>query len=131
MITNITTRDVGDVTVIDVSGRLTLIEGSIALHERIRELAGTGFNRILINMAGIMSIDSSGLGVLVAAYTTVNRAGGEMKLLNAGERVKQLLRVIKLCVIFETHDDENSAIRSFSPAQTVARFESRSESSFG
>jgi len=78
-------------------------------------------------MADITSIDNSGLGELVAAYTTVSSAGGEMKLLSVGKRVKQLLQITKLCAVFETHDDETSAIRSFSPTQIVARFESPSE----
>ncbi len=131
MIANITTRDKGGVIVVDVSGRLTLSEGSSALREKIWELVETGFKRILINMADITSIDNSGLGELVAAYTTVSSAGGEMKLLSVGKRVKQLLQITKLCAVFETHDDETSAIRSFSPTQIVARFESPSESFLG
>ena len=109
-----TTRQVGDVTVIDASGRITLGEGSASFREKMKELASAGNRKVLINMADITYIDSSGIGELVSGFTTVTNAGGMLKLLNLGKRVKDLLQITKLYTVFETFDDEAAAIRSFS-----------------
>ncbi len=108
------TRQVGDVTVIDASGRITLGEGSSAFREKIKELAASGHKKVLINMAEISYIDSSGIGELVSGFTTVTNAGGMLKLLNLGKRVQDLLQITKLYTVFETFDDEAAGIRSFS-----------------
>jgi len=110
----LTTRQVGDVTVIDANGRITLGEGSATFRDKIKELAGSGAKKVLVNMAEITYIDSSGIGELVSGFTTVTGAGGSLKLLNLGKRVQDLLQITKLYTVFETFDDEAAAIRSFS-----------------
>ncbi len=106
-------RQVGDVTVVDVSGRITLGEGSSNLRDGIRELAVKGQKKILLNLADVSYIDSSGLGELVAAFTSVTNAGGQLKLLNLTKRVNDLLQITKLYTVFDVFDAETSAVRSF------------------
>lgn len=113
-----TTRDEADVIIVSIAGKLTLGEGTSALREKARRLSKSGVSRIVLNMAGVTYIDSSGLGELVAAQTTVRAAGGEMKLLNLSKHAHDLLKVTKLCTVFETFEDEGSAIRSY-PASPV------------
>jgi anti-sigma B factor antagonist len=110
----LSTRQVGDVTVIDASGRITLGEGSTAFREKIKEMLAAGNKKILVNMAEITYIDSSGIGELVSSFTTTTNAGGHLKLLSLGKRVQDLLQITKLYTVFETHDDEAAAVRSFS-----------------
>lgn len=114
MSNKLTTRQKGDVTIVDISGKLTLGEGSSAFREKVWELIETGSKRILLNMADVASIDSSGIGELAAGYSNVTSAGGEMKLLNLAKRIQDLLQITRLCTVFETYEDEGSAIRSFS-----------------
>ena len=114
MSAKLTTRQVGDVTVIDASGRITLGEGSTTFREKIKELAASGAKKVLINMGDISYIDSSGIGELVSGFTTIANTGGSLKLLNLGKRVQDLLQITKLYTVFETFDDEAAAIRSFS-----------------
>jgi anti-sigma B factor antagonist len=109
----LTTRQVGDVTAIDVSGRITLGEGSAALREALRDLVGKGQKKILLNLGDVSYIDSSGIGELVSGFTTVTNSGGNLKLLNLNKRVKDLLQITKLYTVFEVHEDEAAAIRSF------------------
>jgi len=104
----------GEVVIVEVSGELTLGEGTLALRSNIRMLVDGGFRQILLNMASVNYIDSSGIGELVAAYTTVTTAGGEIKLLNLANRPHDLLKITKLYTVFETFEDETSAIASFS-----------------
>ncbi|MGD1154297.1 MAG: STAS domain-containing protein [Terriglobia bacterium] len=117
MSVKLTTHEKGDVIIVDASGRLTLGEGTSALRKKMRELAEGGSRRILLNMADVTYIDSSGIGELVAAYTTVTTAGGEMKLLNLAKRVHDLMKITKLYTVFETFEDDASAIGSFSVAK--------------
>lgn len=114
MSVKLSTRQVGDVMVIDASGRITLGEGSTAFREEIKNLVAKGQKKVLINMGDISYIDSSGIGELVSGFTTVANAGGSLKLLNLGKRVQDLLQITKLYTVFETHTDEAAAIRSFS-----------------
>jgi len=107
------TRQVGDVSVVDVAGRITLGEGSSALRDLMRELVGKGQKKILLNLGEVSYIDSSGIGELVSGFTTVTNNGGELKLLNLNKRVKDLLQITKLYTVFDVHEDEASAIRSF------------------
>jgi len=107
------TRQVGDVSVVDVAGRITLGEGSSALRDLMRELVGKGQKKILLNLGEVSYIDSSGIGELVSGFTTVTNSGGELKLLNLNKRVKDLLQITKLYTVFDVHEDEASAIRSF------------------
>jgi anti-sigma B factor antagonist len=101
------------VSVVDVEGRITLGEGSSALREAIRDLVAKSQNKILLNLGDVSYIDSSGIGELVSGYTTVSNGGGQLKLLNLNKRVKDLLQITKLYTVFEVHEDEAAAIRSF------------------
>jgi anti-sigma B factor antagonist len=97
----------------DVTGRITLGEGSSALRDSLRELVGKGQKKILLNLGDVSYIDSSGIGELVSGFTTVTNAGGQLKLLNLSKRVKDLLQITKLYTVFEVHDDEAAGVRSF------------------
>jgi len=108
------TRQVGNVSVIDVAGRITLGEGSAALRETLRDMVSKNQNKILLNLADVSYIDSSGIGELVSGFTTVTNTGGQLKLLNLNKRVKDLLQITKLYTVFEVKEDEADAIRSFS-----------------
>jgi anti-sigma B factor antagonist len=112
----LTTHENGDVTIVNVSGMLTLGEGTGSLRTKIRELVEGGSRRIVLNMNGVTYMDSSGLGELVASHTTVTRAGGEIKLLNLAKGVDDLLKLTKLYKVFETYEDEASVVDSFSVA---------------
>lgn len=113
MSVKLTTRQVGNVSVIDVEGRITLGEGSSALREALRDLVTKKQMQILLNLGDVSYIDSSGIGELVSGYTTVSNSGGQLKLLNLNKRVKDLLQITKLYTVFEVHEDEAAAIRSF------------------
>jgi anti-sigma B factor antagonist len=104
---------VGDVSVIDVSGRITLGEGSSTLRDALRELVTKGQKKILLNLGDVSYIDSSGIGELVSGFTTVTNSGGQLKLLNLTKRVKDLLQITKLYTVFDVHESELSAVRSF------------------
>jgi len=107
------TRQVGDVSVVDVAGRITLGEGSSALRDLMREMVGKGDKKILLNLGEVSYIDSSGIGELVSGFTTVTNSGGQLKLLNLNKRVKDLLQITKLYTVFDVHEDEAIAVRSF------------------
>jgi anti-sigma B factor antagonist len=107
------TRQVGDVTVADVSGKLTLGEASSAFREALRGLIAQGQKKILLNLSGVSYMDSSGIGELVAGYTTVTSAGGKLKLLNLTQRVQSPLQSTKLYTVFEVFEDETAAVKSF------------------
>jgi anti-sigma B factor antagonist len=107
------TRQVNDVTVVDVSGRLTLGEGSSAMREAVRDLITDGHRKVLLNLAEASYIDSSGFGELVHGYTELTKAGGTLKLVGLTERVKTLMRMTNLDKIFEVHEDEARGLRSF------------------
>jgi len=109
----LSTRQVGNVSVIDVAGRITLGEGSSALRETLRDMVAKNQTKILLNLADVTYIDSSGIGELVSGYTTVTNTGGSLKLLNLNKRVKDLLQITKLYTVFEGHEDEAAAIRSY------------------
>jgi len=113
MSATLTTRQAGDVSVVDVSGRLTLGEGSSALRDQVRTLISGGHKKILLNMKDVTYIDSSGIGELVAAYTSATGLGGNVKLLGLTNKVKDLLQITKLYTVFEVHEDEAHALRSF------------------
>ncbi len=113
MSVKLSTRQVGDVTVIDAAGRITLGEGTSALRDLIRDSLGAGHKKVLLNLGEVNYIDSSGIGELVSAFTTVTNQGGQLKLLNLSKRIQDLLQITKLYTVFEVHDDEAAAIRSF------------------
>ena len=110
----LTSRQVGDVTVVDAAGRITLGEGSSALRDMLRDMVAKGQKKILLNLGEVSYIDSSGIGELVSGFTTVTNQGGSLKLLGLTKRVKDLLQITKLYTVFDVHDDEASAVRSFS-----------------
>jgi anti-sigma B factor antagonist len=108
-----TPREISGVTVIDVSGRITLGEGSAMLREMVRDLLTKGQKRIVLNLGDVNYIDSSGIGELVSGYTTVKNQGGEVKLLNLTKKVHDLLQITKLYTVFDVHNDEHTAVSSF------------------
>src|SRR5579862_475659 len=106
-------RQVGDVTVVDATGRITLGEGASVFRDMIRDLAAKGNKKILVNLSDVSYIDSSGIGEMVSSFTTVTNHGGQLKLLGLTKRVKDLLQITKLYTVFEVFEDESSAVRSF------------------
>jgi anti-sigma B factor antagonist len=111
-------RQVGGVTVVDVSGRIELGEESAALRDLIGDLLSKGHKQILLNLGDVHYIDSSGLGTLVSAFTSVRKQGGELKLLNLTNKVNDLMQITKLYTVFDIANDEASALKSF--GQTTA-----------
>jgi anti-sigma B factor antagonist len=109
----LSTRQVGDVTVIDAVGRITLGEGASTFRDAIRDLAAKGDKKILLNLSDVSYIDSSGIGELVSGFTTVTNHGGQLKLVGLTKRVKDLLQITKLYTVFDVHETETSAVRSF------------------
>jgi len=109
----IQTRQVADVTLVDMLGRITLDEGSKALREMMREMADKGYKKIVLNLHGVGYIDSSGLGELVKAYTTVRGCGGHLKLVSVSPRVHDLLEITKLHLVLEIEADEAAAMKAF------------------
>jgi anti-sigma B factor antagonist len=108
-----TNRQVDGIAVVDMSGRITLGEGSVVLRDTIRDLVGKGQKKILLNLGDVTYIDSSGIGELVSAFTAVRREGGELKLLNLTKKVHDLLQITKLYTVFDIKDDEATAIKAF------------------
>lgn len=113
MALTIASREVDGVAVLDLSGRITLGEGSVQLRDAIRELISKGQKNILLNMGEVNYIDSSGLGELVSAYTTARNQGAGVKLLSLTKKVHDLLQLTKLYTVFDIYDDEASGIASF------------------
>ena len=109
----ITERKSGDVAILDVEGKILLGEGDVQLKRKIDELIERKETKLLVNLANVPYMDSGGLGEIVRSYTTVKRAGGELKLLNATKRISDLLTITKLITVFEIHDDEAAAVKSF------------------
>ncbi len=107
------TRNVDQITVVDLSGRITLGEGSVVLRDTVRNLVGHGNKKILLNLGDVNYIDSSGIGELVSAFTSVRNQGGELKLLNLTKKVHDLLQLTTLYTVFDVKDDEAAAIKSF------------------
>ena len=110
---NIRERQAGDVTILDMEGKITIGEGSVAVRSAIRRLLEEGKKKILLNLAGVGYVDSSGIGELVSSYTTINREGGQLKLLNLTQKIQDLLAITKLLTVFDTYDDEATALNSF------------------
>jgi anti-sigma B factor antagonist len=110
---NINERQAGDVTVLDMSGKITIGEGSVALRTAIRRLLEEGKKRILLNLAGVSYIDSSGIGELVSSYTAITNADGQLKLLNLTQKLQDLLTITKLLTVFDVYESEAEALNSF------------------
>jgi anti-sigma B factor antagonist len=106
-------RQAGDVTILDLSGEVRIGDSSVALRDNIRKLADTGKTKVLLNLAGVKYIDSTGIGELIANYTTITRQGGQLKLLNLTDRIQNLLVITKLLTVFDSFEDEAEALKSF------------------
>jgi anti-sigma B factor antagonist len=120
---NMTTsiRQVGGVTIADISGRIVLGEESAALRELVGDLLSKGHKKILLNLGDVTYIDSTGLGALVSASTSVRRQGGELKLLNLTNKVEDLMQITKLYTVFDVMDDEAVGIKSFGQSIAASR----------
>ena len=113
MSATINVRQNGDVCVVDVSGKITLGDGSVVIREGVKKLVADGTKKIVLNLGDVTYIDSSGIGELVSAFTSVSNNGGNLKLLNLTKRVQDLLQITKLYTVFEVFNDEQSAVASF------------------
>jgi anti-sigma B factor antagonist len=109
----VSTRELDNVTIVDLSGRITLGEGSSTLRETVKDLLAKGRKNILLNLGDVTYIDSSGIGELVSSFTSVSNQGGRLKLLNLQKKVHDLLQITKLYTVFEVHTDEAAAVRSY------------------
>ena len=109
----LTTREVSGVTIVDLSGKITLGEGGATLRDEVRKLGAAGSKNIVLNLGDVNYIDSSGLGELVSAFTTSKNQGAALKLLSLTKKVKDVLQLTKLYTVFDIYDDEASAIASF------------------
>jgi anti-sigma B factor antagonist len=120
---NITTntRQVGSVTIVDMKGRIVLGEESAALRDLVRDLLSKGHKKILLNLGDVDYIDSSGLGSLVSAFTSVRKQEGELKLLNLTNKVEGVMQITKLYTVFDIMDDEAVALTSFSRSTAAGR----------
>ena len=106
-------RQAGDVTILDMTGEVRIGEGAISLRDSIRNLADQGKKKVLLNLAGVKYMDSSGVGELIANYTTIKRQGGQLKLLNLTDRIQNLLVITKLLTVFDSYENEAEALKSF------------------
>jgi len=106
-------RQAGDVSILDLTGAVRIGEGSVALRNAIRGLVDESKNKILLNLAGVKYMDSSGIGELIANYTTVSRGGGQLKLLNLTDKIQDLLVITKLLTVFDVYENESDALNSF------------------
>lgn len=109
----IETRVVGDVTILDCSGKITLGEGTQAVRNAVRDLLKSGSKKIILNLGDVNYIDSSGIGELVSSFTTVTNQGGKLKLLNLTKKIQELLAITKLLTVFQVYDNEKAALASF------------------
>ncbi len=106
-------RQAGDVTILDMNGSVRMGEGAISLRNSIRGLVDRGKKKILLNLGGVKNIDSSGIGELIANYTTISRDNGQLKLLNLTDKIRDLLVITKLLTVFDAYDNEAQALNSF------------------
>lgn len=106
-------RQVGDVIILDIQGKILIGEGDDALREAVTRLVESGKKKILLNLADVPYVDSAGLGEIVRCYTTVSKQGGRLKLINLTRKIQDLLSITKLLTVFETYDSEDEGVRSF------------------
>ncbi|MFZ1005833.1 MAG: STAS domain-containing protein [Candidatus Sulfotelmatobacter sp.] len=109
----ITTREISHVTIVDIKGRITLGDETGQLRDTVRKLLAAGKKKIVLNLADVDYIDSSGVGELVSSFTAVRNAGGELKLLSLTKKVSDVLQVTKLYTVFDIKEDEFTAVKSF------------------
>ena len=110
---NIRERQAGDVTILDLEGKITIGEGNVALRTAVRRLVQEGKKKVLLNLSGVSYMDSSGIGELVSSHTTISREQGQLKMLGLGEKIKELLVITKLLTVFDTYSTEAEALNSF------------------
>lgn len=121
----ITERRVGDVTILDLDGEVRIDGGSVVLQKAIRSLLEGGRNLVLLNLAGVAYIDSSGLGELIAGHVSLDKSGGRIKLLHLTRRLRELMVITKLLTVFDVFEDESEALASFvSPALNLVEYRS-------
>ena|SRR2546430_4907877 len=106
-------RTVGDVSILDLSGKITIGAGNVQLRDAVRKLIESGHKKILLNLGDVSYVDSSGIGELVSSFTTTSNAGGHLKLLNLTKKIQDLLAITKLLTVFETFTSEDEALKSF------------------
>lgn len=109
----IETRTIGDVTILDCSGKITLGEGTMTVRNTVRDILNANGKKIILNLADVNYIDSSGIGELVSTYTTVTNKGGQLKLLNLTKKIQELLMITKLLTVFQVFENEQAALASF------------------
>jgi anti-sigma B factor antagonist len=109
----IETRIIGDITLLDCSGKITLGEGTMTVRNTVRDILKSDGKKIILNLADVNYIDSSGIGELVSTYTTVTSSGGQLKLLNLTKKIQELLAITKLLTVFQVFENEQSALISF------------------
>ena len=106
-------RQAGDITILDMNGAVRIGEGSVALRDAVKRLVNDGKKKVLLNLGGVNYMDSTGVGELIANYTTLSREGGQLKLLNLTDRIQNLLVITKLLTVFDAYDNEGEALSSF------------------
>jgi anti-anti-sigma factor len=107
-------RQAGDVTILDLKGKITIGAGDVQLRNAVQEVMNAGASKVLINMAGVSTIDSSGIGELVSAYTTATNRGAKLKLMNLPAKVSDILTITQLITVFDVYDSEAEGIKAFS-----------------
>ncbi len=117
---NIHERRNGDVTILDMDGNIRIGGANVALQKAIRSLVDEGRNQIVLNLARVTYIDSSGLGELISSHVTLSKKGGQIKLLHLTQRLHELMTITKLLTIFDVYDDESEAVDSFKIRDAVA-----------
>ena len=110
---NIRERQAGDVTILDLEGKITIGEGNVALRSAIRRLIQEGKKKVLLNLSGVSYMDSSGIGELVSSHTTITGKEGQLKLLNLQAKIKDLLAITKLLTVFDVYENESEALNSY------------------
>lgn len=109
----ISERSDGKVTILNLTGKVTLGEGDVLLKDKLHSLLNQGRKDVLLNLAQVSYVDSAGLGAIVSAYTTMTREGGSLKLANVTKKLQDLLSITKLLTVFDTFDSEDEALRSY------------------
>jgi anti-anti-sigma factor len=110
---NVNVRQSGDVKILDLKGKITIGSGEVALRNAVQEVLNSGAQKVLINMRDVSTIDSSGIGELVSAYTTATNRGAKLKLVNLPSKVTDILQITQLITVFDVYDNEEEASRSF------------------
>ncbi len=114
------TREIGEITIVDIKGRITIGEGNVMLREIMVGLLEKGKKHVLLNMTDVAHVDSAGIGELVRSHTSVRKQGGQLKLANVNKKVQELLQKTMLLAVFDVHQDETSAVKSFGLSSTAA-----------